>query len=358
MLREISERNPRLFGLKDDRHGTPLHLAAYINYFDGIKFLLQKFTSSAVEYDRDGHFPIHVACKEGHVQAIKELLRQWPDPTELINRHGQNILHVCAKHGRIQAVRYILRHADLEKLINETDNVGNTPLHLATLPWQPVVLLDLVLDKRVDRKLLNNERLTARDLAMEQIKRTDTTFQKRLSSMILTSAGAPTSKDLAIYKSRNRETMAEYTVLALQTGGILSGQANARSIVATLVATVTFAAGFAVPGGFVESSGANPGTATMLNRGMFQAFVICNAIAMYNAIGVVVMLSWAQLNDSYVALTAHIIAIKGLLVALVTMSIAFMAGGYVLVSKLTWLASVVLLIGAVGLYHIFALYLA
>ncbi|KAF8039216.1 hypothetical protein BT93_B1694 [Corymbia citriodora subsp. variegata] len=352
MLREISRRNPELFGLKDDRGGTPLHLAAYINYYDGIRFLLEKFASSAVEYDRDGHFPIHVACKQGHVQAIKELVQQWPDPMELINRHGQNILHVCTMHGRIQAMKYILRNANLEKLINENDNDGNTPLHLATLPWQPVALLHLLQDKRADLELVNNECLTALDFAVEQARTKDSWLQKRLPSIILKSAEAPTSKDLAMCKPRDKEILAEMAIHALQKGGALKNLVDIRLVVASLVATVTFTAGFSIPGGHKNGPGADAGMAQMLNRSMFHAFVICNTVAMYSAIGAVLVWPWTQFDDSYVALSAHVVATLALLVSLGTMSVAFMAGSYVLVSTLTWLASLVLLLGAGALFCI------
>ena len=48
-------------------------------------------------------------------------------------------------------------------------------------------------------------------------------------------------------------------------------------LVATLVATVTFAAAFTMPGGHKESGG----MAKFLGKPMFHVFVISNSIAMY-----------------------------------------------------------------------------
>lgn len=94
-----------------------------------------------------------------------------------------------------------------------------------------------------------------------------------ITMMILESAGAPRSKDLAMSKPSDREISAEMTVHALQ-----KGEVNIRLVMATLVVTVTLAAGLSIPGGYVDSSGADPGMATMLNRRMFHAFVICDTI--------------------------------------------------------------------------------
>lgn len=64
---------------------------------------------------------------------------------------------------------------------------------------------------------------------------------------------------------------------------------NTLLLVATLVATVTFAAGFTMPGGNSNSE-PDQGMATMLRHKKFQVFIFCDMIAMYISIIVAVSL--------------------------------------------------------------------
>lgn len=78
---------------------------------------------------------------------------------------------------------------------------------------------------------------------------------------------------------------------------------NTLLVVTTLVATVTFAAGFTMPGGY-NNSGPRDGKAILLTQLMFQVFVICNTMAMYSSVLVAVTLIWAQLGDIILVFTA------------------------------------------------------
>lgn len=95
-----------------------------------------------------GQLPIHIACKNGHINVVKELIQQQSfDPMDSLNYKGQTILHIAAKSGRDNVVKYILREKKLENLLNEKDNNGNSPLHLASQYQHPKVLLLLTQEK-------------------------------------------------------------------------------------------------------------------------------------------------------------------------------------------------------------------
>ena len=62
-------------------------------------------------------------------------------------------------------VDYMLKMPEIEMLINEKDEDGNTSSHLASKGRHPKVVSILTWDKRVDLKLLNEEGKTALDIA-------------------------------------------------------------------------------------------------------------------------------------------------------------------------------------------------
>lgn len=78
----------------------------------------------------------------------------------------------------------------------------------------------------------------------------------------------------------------------------LKDRVNTLLLVSTLVVTVTFAAGFTMPVGYINSSdNLNSGMATFLVKRMFHVFVICNTLSMCASILAAITVIWAQLGD-------------------------------------------------------------
>ncbi|KAL0001906.1 hypothetical protein SO802_015687 [Lithocarpus litseifolius] len=220
----ILEKKPDWILYQDEEQRNPLHWAASMGYLEGVRNLLGKNTSTAMERDKDGFFPIHMASAKGHVHVIQELLQHWPYVEEMLNSKG--------------------------------------------VPRNP--------NASAEKQGSNLSEVQSRDN----------------------------------YKDR----------------------ANTLLLVSTLVDTVTFAARFTIPGGY-NSSGEDQGMATMLSDNIFYGFIFCNTIAMFSSIFVAVTLIWAQLGDIHLVLIALRAALPLLGVALATMSLAVLAGIYLVVSK-------------------------
>ncbi|KAG5233406.1 ankyrin [Salix suchowensis] len=180
ILERIEKVMPELLRLTDEELGNPLHYASSIGFLEGVQFLLQKVHDGAYETNLEGNYPIHLACKGHSVDVVKEFLRSTPFAKEFLNKKGQNILHVAAERGKGNVVTYILGQEKtlVEPLVNEMDEDGNTPLHLAVGYGKAVAAFVLVRDKRVDSSIVNNENLTPYYLAEQQSKSAEEKFDK------------------------------------------------------------------------------------------------------------------------------------------------------------------------------------
>ncbi|OAO98556.1 hypothetical protein AXX17_AT4G04320 [Arabidopsis thaliana] len=325
ILDVILNEDPTLGDERDEEGRTCLSIGASIGFYKGVCNLLDRSTSGVFECNDDGSFPIHMAVEKGYVDVVKEIIKRCPDSKELLNKQGQNILHIAAKNGKAGSLllNYIKR-LDRKKnhLIEEQDADGNTPLHLATIYWRPRTVSNLT--SFTSRKILeiqNNDGLTAMDIAEASLQ-SRYVFRERMTLMVLLCACSRRGFQVIPTSGMTLRSRSEHH---LSGGDKYKDNVNALLLVATLVATVAFAAGFTVPGGF-SSSPPNLGMAILANELDFCYFLVCNTLAMQCSVVAIVALIWAQLGDPELIHKAFHLALPSLFVALASMSSAFLFG--------------------------------
>lgn len=106
---------------------------------------------------------------------------------------------------------------------------------------------------------------------------------------------------------------------------------DSHLVVATLIATVTFAAGFTMPGGYQGEKGPEQGFAVLSRNAAFKAFVITNTIAMaMSSCSVLVLLFCRNYTSPSGKLQKNFRnALSFILFALMAMVVAFITGTYV-----------------------------
>ena len=160
-----------------DHHGrTPLYYAAFLGDCKAVGRLLELDESIAYVFDKKGHSPLHVAALYGHANVIKRIIHTCPDSGELLDLNGRSVLHYAVLSGQVNVVRCVLEVAELQCLVNQADNGGNTPLHLAAIERQTRILRWLIWDERVDHRARNENGQSVFDID-ESIRETCFTYR-------------------------------------------------------------------------------------------------------------------------------------------------------------------------------------
>ncbi|KAG1368035.1 protein ACCELERATED CELL DEATH 6 [Cocos nucifera] len=327
---------------------TALHAAVSISqasngHRDTVKLLLEHNSSTAYQPDADGFFPIHIATVTGNIGVVDQILKQCPDADELSDQEGRNFLHVAFQRSRLDLIKKIIsKRSDLRKLLNDQDDMGNTPLHTAVKTGNQETVYFLLQDKTVHLNIANNEGLTPLNMA----------FSKRDKGMYFETALFGVPQNLLAFKGvvsssdrdktkpssvnevkekspsdegnekpsiddklKENSSSAEEKELkpsiddkVKENSSSIDGKIKKNSsgvkekeskkwpmpdeelkkqldvpknltIVTVLIATVTFTAGVAVPGGYMDDDHAGHGTSVLAKEYAFKVFQVSDVFA-------------------------------------------------------------------------------
>ncbi|KAF5184878.1 Ankyrin repeat-containing protein [Thalictrum thalictroides] len=288
----LLNKKPELVKETDDNGRTPLHFASGLGYLNLVQMLLIHDTSVTCLLDKTGSAPIHIAAHFGRVPIIQEFIRGQPDLIDLLDERCRNMLHIAIDHQQVSTVKYMLREQWVVGLLNGKAKDGSTPLHRAVISGNPYIANILLKDKRVNLMVLNRKGYSAVDIAWSERKKQGETCMREQALLLATLVHAAASSPWnGHHLSFQRSISKEDIIIFAESSESFKQKADALLIVATLVATVTFAAGFTLPGGY-QSDGQYKGMATLQNLKQFNEFVTIDALGMYSSVGAVVMLIW------------------------------------------------------------------
>ncbi|CAN6286926.1 unnamed protein product [Urochloa humidicola] len=144
----------------------------------------------------------------------------------MVDTRGRNAFHVSVESGKANALRSLLRRVRPAELLNRVDAGGDTPLHIAAKRSRVHCALLLLKDRRVDPCVRDRDGETARSLVEVKLRN-----GRQLKHQEAKRCRKQQLPPLATYPSR-RGSNDEYFERIVET----------YILVATLIATVTFAA--------------------------------------------------------------------------------------------------------------------
>ncbi|WVZ66154.1 hypothetical protein U9M48_015420 [Paspalum notatum var. saurae] len=279
-----SEQGSALLTTSDSSGRTPLHYALSHSQHGVVSLLLSVEASLARVPDNEGMFPVHVAAMMGSIRNISELVERCPEYAELEDGQGRNLLHCAIEHDQGNVVGFICRDDAFAALLNAMDYEGNTPVHLAVKYGRPRMVSLLLQNMSVEVGITNRDGLTAADLAYSHLEPGLHYFlnPRDVVKNCLYWTRAPLTLRAGGDHVHLHSRMCDATPTTDEgPKKDIDGITATTTIASVLIATVTFAAAFTVPGGYAAD-----GAAVLASRFAFRAFVasvtaafLCSVVA-------------------------------------------------------------------------------
>ncbi|KAL9408241.1 hypothetical protein AB3S75_046739 [Citrus x aurantiifolia] len=322
VVKQLLEKKTSLTGVQDEYGWTPLHHAAYSGREFTSKLLLEYDKSAAYIGDRDRKMTaLLLAASRGHIRVVDKIISACPDCCEQVDARGWNLLHFAMVSLKDIQLTHLQRKwpDQMQMLMNEKDVNGNTPLHLLAAVCR--LSSDQIVPPKKgpgNYKACNNDGTTAEHVKLHGYPELEQEIQEL-------------SEDVGRGQYTNGILLVQKEKMAVEEGEIEELKPR-HTIVATLIATVTFAAGFTLPGGYWGKEGPIPGTSILIKNAAFQAFVVSDVIAMVLSLSAVFIhfltSTKTLMQISFLFKVAHLFIMASML----AMVVAFVTGTYAMLA--------------------------
>ncbi|XP_035547308.1 ankyrin repeat-containing protein At5g02620-like [Juglans regia] len=289
MTKNILERYGGDLCKQADQNGwTPLHMAAYLGCIEPTKLLLQYGREVAYMKDAEGRTALHIAAHCNQKEVTKEIISMCPDCCEVVDNKGRNALHLAVHLTKYKsppiAALIIQDKSSLRNLLNQKDNDGNTPLHHYCNYFN---LYDerLLNSPRVDKMVFNKKNENAHQIytskSLQLYEKEQSLFEAKNNSFYFNGRLLKVGYDeIEKRKTEQEADVEEWEKWEKQKDEEEGNAARAQLVVATLITTVTFAAGINMPRGFIGGDDhPHPGSA-IFKSAAFKAFIITDALSL------------------------------------------------------------------------------
>nr|GEZ02733.1 ankyrin repeat-containing protein At5g02620-like [Tanacetum cinerariifolium] len=373
VLKVLMEAQSELSMTCDQTNTTALHTAAEQGHIEVVKFLLEKNSSTATIAKSNLKTALHSCARKGHLEVMKALLEKVPEIATRADKKGQTALHMASKGQNVDIVNELI--AANNELINMVDKKENTALHIATRKGRKEIVLALLNHKEIIKKdAINKSSETALDTA-EKFTRNEIATILREHGVVnakslkkpppLTSTARELKQTVSDIKHEVHDQLEHTLKTHKRVKGItkrinkmhhesLNNAINSTTVVAVLIATVTFAAIYQLPGQYIDdqkdvTAHTYLGEANIAPNPEFIVFLLFDSLALFISLAVVVVQTSIVVVERRAKKQVMAIINKLMWLACVFVSVAFLALSFIVVGNEKWLAVGVTVIGSVTL---------